>query len=190
MLPQISFARSAIPNTVRLSLTAAELVELAALLRRAFDCIAKLKAKNPAAAPIQYPKLPSVFSESVILHCSSVLFPGARNLRRGGVSADILFESGKRTKRVEIKATGQQAFQYFGQKDISADFLVWLAFGECFLSQVESPIRIYVLPKPGRVFLNPMKITLATFRQRAAGMLICYEARLREIIDGKVERLP
>jgi hypothetical protein len=118
------------PNLVRHSLTATEITELAALLRRAFDCIAKLKATSPAAAPIQYPKLPSIFSESLVMHCGQVLFPGAKNLRRGGASADILFESGKRTKRVEIKATRQQAFQYFGPKDISADFLIWLALGE------------------------------------------------------------
>ena len=51
---------------VRHSLTAEELTELAALLRRAFDCISQLKATNPAAAPIQYPKLPSIFSESLV----------------------------------------------------------------------------------------------------------------------------
>ena len=50
---------------VRHSLTAEELTELAALLRRAFACISQL-ATNPAAAPIQYPKLPSIFSESLV----------------------------------------------------------------------------------------------------------------------------
>ena len=117
---------------VRHSLTAEELTELAALLRRVFDCISQLKAANPAAAPIQYPKLPSIFSESLVLLCGPVLFPHAKNLRRGGAVADILFEAGNITKRVEVKATGQQAFQYFGQKDINADFLVWLAFAEFF----------------------------------------------------------
>jgi hypothetical protein len=76
------------PKPVRHSLTAMELIELAALLRRAFDCISQLKATNPAAAPIQYPKLPSIFSESLVLLCGPVLFPGAKNLRRGRASAD------------------------------------------------------------------------------------------------------
>jgi hypothetical protein len=64
-----------------------------------------LRPQNPAAAPIQYPKLPSIFSESVVLHRGPVLFPGAKNLRRSGARADILAEFDKRTKKVEIKAT-------------------------------------------------------------------------------------
>jgi hypothetical protein len=114
--------------------------------------------------------------------CGPVLFPDPKDLRRGGAVADILFESSKLTKRVEIKATGQQAFQYFGQKDIDAHFLVWLAFGEFFRKQAESPIKIYVLAEPGRVFPDPTKITLATFDRRAVGKLVRYQARLREAL--------
>jgi len=175
---------------VRHSLTAEELTELASLLRSAFDYVSQLKAANPVAAPIQYPKLPSIFSESLVLLCGPVLFPHAKNLRRGGAVADILFESGKLTKKLEIKATGQQAFQYFGQKDIDADFLVWLAFGEFFRKRAESPIKIYVLAEPRRVFPDPTKITHATFERRAVGKLVVYQAKLREIIEGKLERLP
>jgi hypothetical protein len=186
---KVRAARKRVPH----SLTEEELTELAALLRKAFDCISQLKAASPVAAAIQYPKLPSIFTESLIMRCGPVLFPDARDLRRGGAVADILFEAGTHTKKVEIKATGQQAFQYFGPKDISADFLVWLAFGELFRNQAESPkspIRTYLLAGPGQVFPDPTKITLATFERRAVGKLTRYQADLHHMIEGKLERLP
>ncbi|HUW74887.1 MAG TPA: hypothetical protein VMW05_12855 [Methyloceanibacter sp.] len=175
-------------KTARHALTKEELTELPILLRQVFDFISQLKAQNPAAAPIQYPKLPSIFSESLVLHCGPAIFPNAQNLRRGGAVADILFEVGQLTKKVEVKATGQQAFQYFGKKDIDADFLVWLAFGEFFRSQAESHVKIYVLAKPGEVLPNPTKISLATFERQAAGKLVRYKGSLRDIIEGRIQR--
>jgi hypothetical protein len=164
------------------------MTDISALLRQAFQSIAKLKQRHPVAACIQYPKLPSLLSESLVVNCGSVLFPNAKNIRLGGGrERDILFGSPKGTMTVEVKATGRSAFQSFGQKDIRADFLVWIAFGAAFEKKDGDPIRVYLLPKPGKIFDRPRKITLAQFKKEAGGKLSCYQGILADLINGKLK---
>lgn len=111
-------------KALRQPLTPEELRELAALLRQAFQCISELKKLNRAAGRITYPKLPSAFSESIVVHCGPALFPSANNIYLGGGhEADVVFVASNGMKKVEVKATGGKEFQQFGPKDISADFL-------------------------------------------------------------------
>ena len=174
-------------KSFRQPLTPEELRELASLLRQAFRCISKLKKSNQAAGRITYPKLPSAFSESIVVHCGPAFFPSAKNIHLGGGrEADVVFDASNRTKKVEVKATGGKEFQQFGPKDINADFLVWIAFGPVFEKQADDTVRIYVLAKPKRVFPDKTKITLARFKKQAAGKLACYEAKLSDLIDGRV----
>jgi hypothetical protein len=109
--------------------------------------------KKPGGTAIQYPKLPSVFSESLVVVCGPALFPNAKNIHLGGGhEADVVFDSSNVTKKVEVKATGSKEFQEFGPRDVKADFLVWIAFGSVFENESEDTIRIYVLDEPRRVF--------------------------------------
>ena len=89
-----------------------------------------------------------------------------------------------------MKATGSKEFQEFGPRDVKADFLVWIAFGSVFENESEDTIRIYVLDEPRRVFPNGTKITLTKFKEQAAGKLTSYEAKLSDLINGKVVRIP
>jgi len=175
------------PKSLRQPLTPEDLRELAALLRQAFKCISKLKKLKLAARRITYPKLPSAFSESLVVHCGPILFPNAKNIHLGGGhEADVVFDSSNGTKKVEVKATGSKEFQQFGPKDVNADFLVWIAFGSVFENEADDTVRIYVLAKPKRAFPDKTKITLARFKKQAAGKLACYEAKLSDLIDGRV----
>jgi hypothetical protein len=45
---------------------------------------------------------------------------------------------------VEVKATGQTNFQEFKSKDLNANFLVWIHFGDRYLKG-GSKIDIYIL---------------------------------------------
>ena len=174
-------------KSLRQLLTPEDLRELAVLLPQAWKCIPKLNKLNSAARRITYPRLPSAFSESLVVHCGPTLFPKAKNIHLGGGrEADVVFDASNGTKKVEVKATGSKEFQQFGPKDINADFLVWIAFGPVFEKQADDPVRIYVLAKPKRVFPDKTKITLARFKKQAAGKLACYEAKLSDLIDGRV----
>jgi Mrr N-terminal domain len=176
-------------KSLRQPLTPEYMREIAIRLRQAFQSVSELKQK-PGGAAIQYPKLPSVFSESLVVHCGPTLFPHAKNIRLGGAEADVVFDSLDGTKKVEVKATGSKAFQEFGSKDVNADFLVWVAFGSVFEEEAEDAVHVYVLTEPRRVFPDGRKITLAKFKEQAAGKLTSYEAKLSDLIDGKVLRIP
>lgn len=68
--------------------------------------------------------------------------------------------------KIEVKSTGSSAFQYFGSKDLNADYLIWVHFGSMLeqpnlrkidifiLSQNDIKRRFKDLPKSGKLTLN------------------------------------
>lgn len=141
-----------------------EIVELTDLLTEVFSFISNLRNDNPLAKRIQYPKIPSILSESLCILEREKLFPGCSNAIFGGQKCDIivLFPDGTK-KTAEIKATGQSAFQGLYKKDIAADFLVWVHFGRLF-EEYDEDIKAYIMGNPKRIFTKPVKISLKKFK--------------------------
>jgi hypothetical protein len=84
----------------------------------------------------------------------------------GGRKCDISIKtnSGQQIK-IEVKATGKSAFEYFGEKDISADYLVWVSFGDFFLNTTKNPVDVLVVKTPSNYFKKPIKITLSKLKE-------------------------
>jgi hypothetical protein len=172
---------------LRTPLSQAELSKLASLFREICASMTAHRKTNPLACHIQFPKLPPTFSESIAAHCVESLFPGAKKVRLGG-GADIQIEIQGANKKVEVKAT-QKGFQHLSQKDISADYLVWIDFADCFHAGNQR-IKIYVLPDPKTIFTKSGRITMNTFLRAAAGKLTRYEAEIDHLIAGTITNSP
>jgi hypothetical protein len=117
--------------------------------------VSDLRARCPVAKYVQYPKIPTVLSESLAAHAilnrhllSSV--GPFTSVARGGREADIVaaHANGRRLK-IETKASGEEDFAAFGRKDYSADFLLWLRFGSLLREGRLGRIEVLVCPSPG-----------------------------------------
>ncbi len=112
--------------------------ELNRLLRDVFNYINRLKKENKLANKIKYPQLPSIITESLALHLLKkreiIKELKEYNFNFGGNTADILGISNNKTIKIEVKSTAKSAFQYFGKKDISANFIIWFHFAEFFMN--------------------------------------------------------
>ena len=155
------------------------------LYRKVFDYLEDLRSQDSTASYIQFPKIAPVLSESLAIHLmrSGRLLPQLDNPIPGGAKADILAEEDGRQVKVEVKATGESAFQYFGVKDISADYLVWMHFGACFRRE-GNDLAVYVLRSPGLHFHSTGKITLRKFQQVAVGNLTSTRLSIGEALGG------
>ncbi len=52
-----------------------------------------------------------------------------KRLGFGGNVSDMVVELKNSKKiKIEVKATGKSAFEFFSDKDIKADYLIWLHF--------------------------------------------------------------
>jgi hypothetical protein len=147
-----------------------EIRELANLLSEVFEHLTALRSENPLAEKIQFPKIPAILSESIIIHLlrENRIVPNinAQEISFGGRKADIIAKtSSEDTLKIEVKATGSSAFEYFGEKDVASDFLVWVHFGDFFVSTNQRFIDIFIVRNPSQYFSRPIKITLRKFRE-------------------------
>jgi hypothetical protein len=124
-------------------------MELDAALIEAFKGVARLRQSHRTAVYIKFPPLPSVFSESVVIAAAEALFGPGWIARFGGADCDVVIEhrSGE-ARRVEVKATGEHAFQELKDKDLRADVLVWIRFGARFRTG-QGHIQVAILRRPG-----------------------------------------
>jgi hypothetical protein len=120
--------------------------------------VTNLRKTNPLGAHIQLPKIPSILSESIVLNwfradCPIEELRGCKFALGGRDSADILAEKpGLKSRSIEVKATGQAGFQNFMEKDIRADYIVWLHFGDYFENPARDYVEAYVVTNPGTHF--------------------------------------
>lgn len=141
------------------------LLELDAALIEAFGAITAVRKRSPAAGLIQYPPLPSPFSESLVIAAAPILFGPEWRAAYGGTDCDVVLEtnSGAR-RRVEVKATGRHAFQELKEKDLRANFLVWVRFGRRY--EIGSgPIQLCVLENPGHYIPRPCRLDTVRFER-------------------------
>jgi hypothetical protein len=152
------------PRQKRAPLTVDEILQLEAALMEVFRTIRQLRARTNAARHIKLPPVPSVFSESIAVATTPVLFGSGWKGRYGGHQADLIVEnlSTRRSLKVEVKATGQHAFQELKLKDLQADVLIWFRFGRRFESGT-GPIEVAVLDSPGRYVRTQCRLDVRRF---------------------------
>lgn len=150
-------------------LSVQQIKELAELLRRVFKYIADLKSERAIASKIKNPQLPSALTESLTIHLlrKEKILPELTgfNFDFGGQVADILASNGDQHQKIEVKATAKSAFEYFGGRDITADYIVWVHFGNFFITPKNVPLKIFIIKSPSTYFTKPVKITLSKLRQ-------------------------
>jgi hypothetical protein len=155
-----------LPPKCRTPLTVAEILELDSALVEAFRTIQALRSRFKAARHIKFPPLPSIFSESIVIASAHHLFGPAWKAGYGGRECDVLIENtAGETKRVEVKATGEHAFQEFKAKDLRADILVWVRFGRRF-QEGTGPIQIALLSEPSRFISAACRLDTLRFERR------------------------
>jgi hypothetical protein len=163
-------------NMPRELLSIQDIKELNKLLRQVFEYITNLKRRERLADKIKYPQLPSILTESLAIHLlkEKSIIPelAGFSFNFGGRTADILATKNSQTIKIEVKATAKSAFEYFGEKDISADYILWLHFAEFYMNLKDTNIEVYIIKKPGDYFNSPIKITLSKLKQVIGSNLI------------------
>jgi hypothetical protein len=150
-------------------LTVEEIRTLIKLQRRVFAFIKEVMDEDPVGRKMKYPQIPSILTESLAIHLlrSGRILKGeldGRVFEFGGRVADVVAAHESRVSKIEIKATGPKAFQYFSDKDVNADYIIWIHFGEFFHIKENAPIQIYIARSPNRFFTERQKIILSKFR--------------------------
>ncbi len=148
----------------RKPLTVKEILELEAALIEVFRTIRKLRKRSVGARHIKFPPLPSVFSESIAIAATPTLFGSGWKGRYGGRTADLIIENSPagRAQKVEVKATGRHAFQELKDKDLKADVLVWVRFGQR-LELGSGPIEVAVIESPGKYVARQCRLDVRRF---------------------------
>lgn len=148
-------------------LTKEELLELDRILIETYTFFQELRAGSSVARLIHYPSVPSEFSESMTIHCAERFF-GKNWIARFGDTSDVIIEQPGEQRTVEVKATGQTNFQEFKLKDLVADFLVWIHFGDRYING-GGKINIYILQDPKTYFDKPLRLKLFQFIKYTQG---------------------
>lgn len=149
-------------------LTKEELLELDHLLIRTYAFFRELRDYSPIARLIHYPSVPSAFSESLTIHCAERFFGNGWTGKFGGSTCDVILEKVGEQRLVEVKATGQTNFQEFKLKDLTADFLVWVDFGNRYIGG-GNKFDIYILSNPKQYFKRPLRLKLNDFFRQTEG---------------------
>jgi len=84
----------------------------------------------------------------------------------GGRTADILASKNGKEVKIEIKSSAESAFEYFGEKDLSSDYLMWVHFGTFFKSTANTKFSVFIIKSPKHYFKKPVKINLSKMRER------------------------
>ena len=149
-------------------LTTEEILELDRILIKTYAFFRELRTLSPVARLIHYPSIPSLLSESLTIHCAELFFGNGWTARFGGRVCDVIIERIGEQQTVEVKATGQTNFQEFKSKDLNADFLVWVHFGDRYLKGGGN-IDIYILRNLQAYFNEPLRLKLHDFFERTEG---------------------
>lgn len=147
-------------------LTLIEIRELIGILRELFAHHERIRSSEFLGSLIQYPKIPPFLSESIVFHLleSGELLGEPTPARKSDTGGDLeIAANDGSVTRIEIKATGKSAFQFFGDKDLNAQMLVWVHFDDVFSNPAQMGFRIYRLLQPRSYFPVSRKIRLADF---------------------------
>src|SRR2546422_4415211 len=167
-------------------LSPTEIQQLIILLRGVFAYISDLKAKHPLAAQIQYPKLPPGLTESLAIHLlrkGEIEGLSQYEYQFGGNVADIIGRDAQTRLRIEVKGT-TKGFEYFGEKDIHSDYLLWFDFADLLRkNNGDGHLRLYVVAQPASHFDKPVKIVISRLKEVASNGVIALDYRLSSLLD-------
>lgn len=167
-----------------------EIRHLIGLIRDLFDHQESLRAREPLAELIQFPKIPPNLSESLAVHLinSGVLMgklADGVHARLSAAGGDVVISQPVGNDlQIEVKGTAESAFQHFGPKDIASHIVLWVHYGSCFRDG-GTCADVHLLVKPGRFIPTPGRITLGRLAQLAGGELI--RARIDLSTLGRVD---
>lgn len=139
-------------------LTRSDVLELEKAIFSTFAAQKSIRMANEFAKLIKFPGIPSVFSENIVLLAAHKLFPQYKhyNASLGGRVADIILSPPKGSAvskgvtpivKIEVKATANRGTLELKERDVQADVLVWVSFGNRFEGG-RGPITVYVLSNP------------------------------------------
>lgn len=166
-----------------------EILQLSNLLKRVFEHIQELRRENPLANKIQMPKIPPILTESICCQCAPFFFGPNWEATLGGSYCDVLLQRPTKRKKIEVKATGKSQFEYFSRKDLAADYLIWINFGD-FFERGTSLIEVYILKKPSSIFPSPTKVTLEKFKKlcKNRGLRQFNVLNIEEMLEGRFQK--
>lgn len=172
-------------------LSATEIDQFVFLLKDVFTYISNLKEKNPLAADIQYPKLPPKLTESLAIHLlrrGLITELKGYDFQFGGNEADIIATKRSEKVRIEIKGT-TKGFEYFGEKDIKANYLMWFDFEELFRKGGDY-FTLFILPHRDSRFTAPLKITMSSLKKIAGVDLQLMRYNIQDLLHKITSQAP
>lgn len=165
---------------MRKPLTAKEIVELDQALVEAFTAHKALLARVPAARHLKFPQMPPILAESIVIVAAKRLFGDEWQGALNGSASDVRLANGAGTiRKVEVKSTGVNGFQELKPKDLAADCLVWLHFGDRYLEGA-GKVRIIILDNPGSHIDSPVRLDIRRLLKRLGE---CRDLREMEVPD-------
>jgi hypothetical protein len=171
-------------------LSADEINQFIILLREVFTYITDLKESHALAADIQYPKLPPKLSESIAIHLlQRGVIPqlAGCDFRFGGNAGDILAFNGEQpTSHIEVKGT-TKGFEYFGEKDVRCDYLLWFDFEDIFRGQTDH-FSLHIVSHPNSYFDKPVKIGIGKLKRLTRDHLISIDYKASELLPKLASR--
>jgi hypothetical protein len=141
--------------------------ELDHFLIETYTFFREVRARSNVARLIHYPSVPAEFSESLTIHCAERFF-GEKWTAKIGKTSDVILERFGEHRTVEVKSTGQTNFQELKPKDLAADFLVWIHFGDRYING-SGKLLIYILKNPGKYFEKSLRLKLRDFLKYTEG---------------------
>ena len=152
-----------------IKLSKKEIVLLTKAYKETFEFIKKLansEAYKSLPKFIKRPGIRSELSEGTIFHFMNegLILKELRNPAINRNAADILAEDNNSNKiKIEIKGTGPWGFSQLSDKDIGADYLIWVNYGDFFDDDDKNTIDIYVLKDPIKSGVPAGKISINKF---------------------------
>lgn len=152
----------------KILLTKEELFDLDGLLIETYSFFRELRNQSSIARLIHYPSIPAELSESLTVHCAESFFGKGWTAKFGNDICDVIIDRFGEQRTVEVKATGQTNFQELKSKDLAADFLVWMHFGDRYING-QGKISIYILKNPKKYFEKSLRLKLRDFFRYTGG---------------------
>jgi len=154
-------------------LSPSEIQKLIELVKKVFEYITELH-RDPVGKNIQYPKLPPRLTESLAVYVLRAgLIPDLRgySFDFGGNEADVIATHSEDTRKIEVKGT-TKSFEFFGPKDITADYLLWFDFQNLRKKEGTDRFDLLILSQPSKYFTRPEKILIPRLRKITRNNLI------------------
>jgi hypothetical protein len=145
---------------LRKALTPQEIIELEQALIETFALLRAFQRRVPIARHIKFPQIPAILTESFVIAAAGRLFGTDWRASFGGSLSDVqLLSSSGQAQRVAVKATARHGFQELKAKDLLADTLIWIHFGDRFY-EGHGVIQIMILDNPGKYILAPVRLDI------------------------------